>query len=90
MRRFSFLPWLLIAILLFVFGACDLPSARAPIATRVVTVETPIELTQAAETMRAQGCILTHLIEDPAGPGTWAVFSCVDLGQDVPKVPGLP
>jgi hypothetical protein len=57
----------------------------------VITVETPIELANAAETMRAQGCILTHLIEDPVGPGTWAVFSCIDVGAAIPAgLPGLP
>lgn len=90
-RRFAALAWLtasVFAVFALLIG-CDLPTTRVPVTTRVIIVETTQDLAIATETMRAQGCALTHLIADPAGPGTWSVFACVDLGRNIPPVAGL-
>jgi hypothetical protein len=68
-----------LALVIVLAPACELPSTRVPIATAVVPVETTADLQAAIDTMRARGCVLRIVEASPTEAAAWAVFECLTL-----------
>ncbi len=84
-RHFSWLPWILLALVIAL--ACDLPtSSPLAIESRIVIVESAEGLAVSIAEQRRRGCVLRMLHDDPGSAGVWAVYDCarVTTGSAAP------